>query len=108
MKIILAALILLMTSCENGSDHGNATVRQEICGRDKVPVYRVKVPDGWSIKDRDPTLSLEDTRVSLCELMINDASGQVTIVIHNFPVIEGGAYTPDGSGCEMEGAIDKP
>lgn len=81
-------LSLFFASCSSQTDSRNQVV--QITGREpeRIALYRVKVPEDWSVIYPDPNTSLKDSRLPLLEIFIDQ---EIRITIHNFPT-----QTPDG------------
>lgn len=100
MKIVTLFLCVLLIGCGSSTEVANNWKWQEICGRndssnvERLPVYRIKVPQALLRIDPEASISLEDTRLPLCEFIINDNEKQIKIVIHNFPKIDGKNISP--------------
>lgn len=83
----ISLLLLIANACTSDNKSPPHLVVHEICGRDlkHTPLYRVKTPIDWQVKRPDDTESLEDTKKSLCEFLIQEGLNQIRITIHNFP-----------------------
>lgn len=76
---------MLANACTSDNKSPSHLLVHEICGRDHIPLYRVRAPADWQVKKPDVNESLDDTKKSLCEFQIYDGSDEIRITIHNFP-----------------------
>lgn len=93
---LILLLPILSFGCNSNPTNPVKTLTQEITGRDegtpssRLPIYRVKVPEGWVRRDPPSDESIIDTKLPLCEFTIpsnnNAEQSQIRITIHNFPV----------------------
>lgn len=51
----------------------------------RQPVYRIRLPRGWTYQSPLPAQSLVDTTLTLGEFFIREDGEEVRITIHNFP-----------------------
>ena len=90
MRTIFTAItiLLFLAGCTAPSEPIRDAPWQTIAGRDdaREPIYRARIPEQWHRQDPDPTISLTDSRLAICELTVLDAiHGDIKITIHNFP-----------------------
>ncbi len=84
---IIFLLVVLAIAGRNyqDTDPSVSTSVYEINGRNREPIYRIRVPNEWIWKTPLPKDSLADTTKALFEVIINDTEGIIRITIHNFP-----------------------
>lgn len=89
---VLLSSFLLIIGCSTPPMETSFYSVQLIKGRDlgivsfkRSEIYRAKVPLNWERIDPQDADSLFDTKKSLCEFVIREATGDVKITIHNFP-----------------------
>jgi hypothetical protein len=91
MNILAIVCILMLYSCHSSEVKNPSRAWQTILSRDeppfldRVPLYRIKAPEGWERIDAKAGESLIDTTKALCEFYIRDPEGFIRIAIHNFP-----------------------
>lgn len=89
MKLHLIISLLLLASCQNQTPP-LARNWQTILSRDegipsqRIPLYRAKVPNSWQRKDPLATESLVDTRLPICEFLIQGGEETIRITVHSF------------------------
>lgn len=82
MYRIILLICLLFCSCHEQARTNERTVI--ITGREpeRIPLYRIKVPENWTVEFPSPEISLIDSRLSLLECSTLEG---IKITIHNFP-----------------------
>lgn len=88
-SILLMALILLLSSCEQPPSQ-QLTLHTIGCRNcepelDRPLIYRASTPLHWLRKDPNPTESIADTKKSICEFFIQENSDAIRITLHTFP-----------------------
>ena len=106
-KILFILLGLLIASCNEPQGNATKGSLQEIGGRDssknltsnysREKIYRCYTPLHWQRKDLSCYESLADTMKALCEFVIEDEEGKITIAIHNFPTMKVEERIPPGA-----------
>lgn len=83
--LILCLAALSLVGCNNQEELH--TITEEIGGRfieDRI--YRIEVPQTWSVEKGHPLTDLADTRTPLRAWSIDDPDGSIRITFHSFPV----------------------
>ena len=74
---------LSLASCSSEADP-NAKKWVQMTGREpeRIPLYRIRIPENWTVALPPSDEPLTDSRKALCEMTIDQA---IRLTIHNFP-----------------------